>query len=68
MKMLSLAVVAMGALALPFGAQALSVSVVFDASREADLNWSEHVQAGLALTRKRGRYSGFGPRRLFGAR
>ena len=50
MKMLSLAVVAMGALALPFGAQALSVSVVFDASREADLNWSEHVQAGLALS------------------
>ena len=50
MKMLSLAVLALGALALPGSGNALSVSVIFDPSRTMDLNWSEHVQAGLSLS------------------
>ena len=50
MKLLSWAILALGALALPSSAQALSVSIVWDASREAGASWSEHVQAGLALS------------------
>lgn len=50
MKHLFLASVAVGSLVMPSTAQALSVSVVWDASREAGSAWSEQVQAGLSLS------------------
>ena len=50
MKLLSLAIMALGALALPNGAQALTVSILWDASNSTGSSWSEHVQTGLALS------------------
>lgn len=50
MKLLSFAFLALGALALPNSAQALSVSILWDSSSETGSNWSEHVRAGLALS------------------
>lgn len=50
MKLLTMAAMALASLALPLSAQALSVSIVWNASNEGGPRWSEHVLTGLALS------------------
>ena len=50
MKFQTLAALALGAMALPSSALALSVTLAWDASRSTGSDWSRDVMAGLNLS------------------